>query len=272
MTQTKENKMGVMPVKALIINMSLPMMISMLVQALYNVVDSIFVAQLSENSLTAVSLAFPLQNLMIAVGSGTGVGINAILSRALGEKNFKRANKTASTALLLSLFNYLVFLVIALFGTRPFIYVMTKDPDVSSQGITYLMIVMTASIGVFYQITFERLLQATGRTIFSMITQLCGAIINLILDPILIFGLFGFPKLGIAGAAIATVAGQIIAAFIGLMMNIRNNPEITFDIPDIIHPDLRLIEHIYIIGIPSILMMSIGSVMCFLMNMILLTF
>ncbi len=272
MTNVKENKMGVMPVKELIINMSLPMMISMLVQALYNVVDSIFVAQLSESALTAVSLAFPLQNLMIAVGSGTGVGINAILSRSLGEKNFKRANKTASTALVLAFFSYLVFLLVAIFGTKPFIYSMTRDAEVSSQAITYLSIVMAASIGVFFQITFERLLQSTGRTVFSMITQLTGAVINLILDPILIFGLCGLPKLGIAGAALATVIGQCVAAVMGLVMNIRNNHEISFSVKDMTHPNFEIIGHIYLIGIPSILMMSIGSVMCFLMNMILLTF
>ena len=264
--------MGVMPIKPLIINMSLPIMVSMLVQALYNVVDSIFVAQLSESALTAVTVAFPLQNLMIAVGSGTGVGVNAILSRALGEKNFKRSDAAANTALFLALLNYLVFLLVAIFAVTPFINSQTSNAEIRSLGNIYLGIVMTFSMGVFFQITFERLLQATGRTMLSMITQLCGAIINIILDPIMIFGLFGCPKMGIAGAAIATVCGQITAAILGLIMNVRYNREIHFHIKEVFAFNFEIIGHIYLIGIPSILMMSIGSVMTYLMNLILMTF
>ncbi len=264
--------MGVMPIKPLIINMSLPIMVSMLVQALYNVVDSIFVAQLSESALTAVTVAFPLQNLMIAVGSGTGVGVNAILSRALGEKNFKRSDAAANTALFLALLNYLVFLQVAIFAVTPFINSQTSNAEIRSLGNIYLGIVMTFSMGVFFQITFERLLQATGRTMLSMITQLCGAIINIILDPIMIFGLFGCPKMGIAGAAIATVCGQIAAAILGLIMNVRYNREIHFHIKEVFAFNFEIIGHIYLIGIPSILMMSIGSVMTYLMNLILMTF
>ena len=272
MNEIRENKMGVMPIKPLIINMSLPIMVSMLVQALYNVVDSIFVAQLSESALTAVTVAFPLQNLMIAVGSGTGVGVNAILSRALGEKNFKRSDAAANTALFLALLNYLVFLIVAIFAVTPFINSQTSNAEIRSLGNIYLGIVMTFSMGVFFQITFERLLQATGRTMLSMITQLCGAIINIILDPIMIFGLFGCPKMGIAGAAIATVCGQITAAILGLIMNVRYNREIHFHIKEVFAFNFEIIGHIYLIGIPSILMMSIGSVMTYLMNLILMTF
>lgn len=272
MNEIRENKMGVMPIKPLIINMSLPIMVSMLVQALYNVVDSIFVAQLSESALTAVTVAFPLQNLMIAVGSGTGVGVNAILSRALGEKNFKRSDAAANTALFLALLNYLVFLLVAIFAVTPFINSQTSNAEIRSLGNIYLGIVMTFSMGVFFQITFERLLQATGRTMLSMITQLCGAIINIILDPIMIFGLFGCPKMGIAGAAIATVCGQIAAAILGLIINIRYNREINFHIKEVFAFNFEIIGHIYLIGIPSILMMSIGSVMTYLMNLILMTF
>jgi putative MATE family efflux protein len=272
MNEIRENKMGVMPIKPLIINMSLPIMVSMLVQALYNVVDSIFVAQLSESALTAVTVAFPLQNLMIAVGSGTGVGVNAILSRALGEKNFKRSDAAANTALFLALLNYLVFLLVAIFAVTPFINSQTSNVEIRSLGHIYLGIVMTFSMGVFFQITFERLLQATGRTMLSMITQLCGAIINIILDPIMIFGLFGCPKMGIAGAAIATVCGQIAAAILGLIMNVRYNREIHFHIKEVFAFNFEIIGHIYLIGIPSILMMSIGSVMTYLMNLILMTF
>jgi len=272
MNEIKENKMGTMPIKPLIVNMSLPIMVSMLVQALYNVVDSIFVAQLSESALTAVTVAFPLQNLMIAVGSGTGVGVNAILSRALGEKNYKRSDAAANTALFLALLNYVVFLFIAIFAVTPFINSQTSNPEIRSLGDIYLGIVMTFSMGIFFQITFERLLQATGRTMLSMITQLSGALINIILDPIMIFGLFGFPKMGIAGAAIATVCGQVIAAIFGLVLNIRYNREIHFHIKEVFAFNFEIIGHIYLIGIPSILMMSIGSVMTYLMNLILMTF
>jgi putative MATE family efflux protein len=209
---------------------------------------------------------------MIAVGSGTGVGVNAILSRALGEKNFKRSDAAANTALFLALLNYLVFLLVAIFAVTPFINSQTSNAEIRSLGHIYLGIVMTFSMGVFFQITFERLLQATGRTMLSMITQLCGAIINIILDPIMIFGLFGCPKMGIAGAAIATVCGQIAAAILGLIMNVRYNREIHFHIKEVFAFNFEIIGHIYLIGIPSILMMSIGSVMTYLMNLILMTF
>ena len=268
----KENKMGVMPVKKLIISMSLPMMISMLVQALYNVVDSIFVAQLSENALTAVTLAFPMQNLMIALGSGTGVGINALLSRSLGEKRFDRSDAAANTGLFLTFLNFAVFFLLGLFGAGAFIRTQTSQPDILSMGTTYLTIVNCCSLGLFFQMTFERLLQSTGLTIYSMISQATGAVINIIFDPIMIFGLFGFPRLGVAGAALATVLGQCVAALIGLTLNLKKNREIHFSFGRVLHPEMETIRRIYSVGVPSILMMSIGSVMTYLMNRILITF
>lgn len=270
--EQKENKMGIMPVKKLIITMSLPMMISMLVQALYNVVDSIFVAQLSEDALTAVTLAFPLQNLLIAVGSGTGVGINALLSRSLGEKRFDRSDAAANTGLFLAFASFLAFLLIGLFFSGPFIRTQTTDPDIASMGRTYLRIVSCLSIGVFYQMTFERLLQSTGLTLYSMFSQASGAIINIILDPIMIFGYFGMPALGVAGAAYATVIGQTCAAFIGLILNLKVNKEIHISFDRILHPKKATVTEIYAVGIPSILMMSIGSIMTYAMNRILIMF
>ena len=270
--QRKENKMGVMPVKKLIITMSLPMMISMLVQALYNVVDSIYVARLSESALTAVTLAFPLQNLMIALGSGTGVGINALLSRSLGQKKFDRSDAAANTGLLLTVFNAVVFLLVGLFAAEWFITTQTTEAEIITAGATYLRIVTCFSLGIFFQLTFERLLQSTGLTIYSMISQAAGAIINIILDPIMIFGLLGMPALGVAGAAYATVIGQICAALIGLFLNLKFNKEIDFSFEKMFHPQFEIIQRIYAVGIPSILMMSIGSVMTYLMNLILISF
>lgn len=272
MENRQENKMGVMPVKKLIITMSLPMMASMLVQALYNIVDSIFVARLSEEALTSVTLAFPLQNMMIAVASGTGVGVNALLSKALGEKKFERSDKAANMAILLSFCNYIIFLLISLLVAGPFIYSQTQDPVVAGEGITYLKIVTGLSMGLMCQVMFERLLQSTGRTVYSMISQMTGAIINIILDPIMIFGYFGMPALGVAGAAYATVIGQSAAALIGLTLNIRYNSDIRFSLKSVMSPDRRIIGHIYQVGVPSILMMSIGSLMTYLMNRILITF
>ena len=270
--QRKENKMGVMPVKKLIITMSLPMMISMLVQALYNVVDSIYVARLSESALTAVTLAFPLQNLMIALGSGTGVGINALLSRSLGQKKFDRSDAAANTGLLLTVFNAVVFLLVGLFAAEWFITTQTTEAEIITAGADYLRIVTCFSLGIFFQLTFERLLQSTGLTIYSMISQAAGAIINIILDPIMIFGLLGMPALGVAGAAYATVIGQICAALIGLFLNLKFNKEIDFSFEKMFHPQFEIIQRIYAVGIPSILMMSIGSVMTYLMNLILISF
>ncbi len=270
-TTPQENKMGTMPVPKLLFTMSLPMIISMLVQALYNVVDSIFVSQINENALTAVSLAFPIQNLMIAVASGTGVGVNALLSRSLGEKNYDRVNKTANNSVLLTIASYLVFALIGLFGSRAFFAAQTSDPQILEYGTQYMSIVCILSFGVFMQVNMERLLQSTGLTFYNMITQGTGAIINIIMDPILIFGYFGLPKMGVAGAAAATVFGQIVAMALGIYFNSRKNTEIHLSFRQM-RFDGKTVKDIYGVGIPSILMMSIGSVMTFGMNKILLMF
>ena len=216
MNKPAENKMGIMPIDKLLISVSLPMIISMIVQALYNIVDSVFVSKISENALTAVSLAFPMQILTIAVGAGTGVGINALLSRRLGEKKFDDVNKAATNGIFLIFLSYIVFALIGIFLTRSFFAVQTDNAEIIDYGTQYLRICLIMGFGIFGQMTFERLLQSTGKSIFSMITQGTGAIINLILDPIMIFGYFGFPKMGVAGAALATVTGQIIAMILGI--------------------------------------------------------
>ena len=268
-----ENKMGTMPVGKLLFNMSLPMMISMLVQALYNIVDSIFVAKLSENALTAVSLAFPLQTLLIAVGTGTGVGMNALISKSLGERDFKKANKIADNGMFLYALSYLVFLILGLTVVKPFYasQIGNADVEIMELGIDYLITVMMFSVGLFAQIYFERLLTSTGKTIFSMTSQLCGAITNIILDPILIFGLLGAPKMGVTGAALATVIGQCVAGIIACVCNHKFNHEISLNLKGFT-PDPQIIGHIYAIGIPSIIMQSIGSIMTYCMNRILITF
>ena len=272
MEKQRENKMGVMPVKRLIISMSLPMMVSMLVQALYNVVDSMFVARLSEDALTAVTLAFPMQNLLISFASGTGVGINALLSKSLGEKNYDRADEAASNGLFLAFLTYILFLLIGLFGAGPFIGTQISDRTVQEYGTIYLGICLCLSFGAIFQITFERLLQSTGRTFYSMVSQGTGAIINIIFDPIMIFGLFGFPKMGVAGAAAATVLGQCVAACIGCYFNLKKNEDIRFSFSRILQPSRDVIGKIYFVAVPSILMMSIGSIMTYAMNQILGTF
>lgn len=268
----KENKMGVMPVKQLVISMAVPMMISMLVQALYNVVDSIFVARLSEHALTAVTLAFPIQNLVIAIAAGTGVGVNAVLSRALGEKKQHDADCAAGAGLLLSFIHCILIMCVGFFFAHAFIASQTDNEEIIAFGTTYLSIVTIVSIGAFMQVMLERLLQSTGRTTLSMISQLTGAIINIIFDPIFIFGLLGFPKMGVAGAAWATVMGQCIAAVLALILNLKYNEEIHISFKTILHPVGRIIARIYQIGVPSILMMSIGSVMTYLLDMILMQF
>lgn len=271
MEQTKENKMGTMPVNKLLVTMSLPMVISMIVQALYNIVDSIFVSRLSEDALTAVSMAFPMQNLMISVAVGTGVGINAMLSRALGEKKFEAANKTAENGIFIEVFGYVLFLLIGIFVTKPFFLAQAGAGDIANMGIEYTRICLLMSFGIFMQIGFERILQSTGRTIFTMITQSTGAIINIILDPILIFGLFGMPKMGVAGAAIATVTGQICAAILAITFNLTKNPDVHICFKGF-KPQIIFVKNILSVGIPSIIMSSVGSAMTFGMNKILITF
>lgn len=270
-TEIKENKMGIMPIPKLLISMSMPMIISMLVQALYNIVDSMFVAQLNESALTAVSLAFPIQNLMIAVASGTGVGINALLSKSLGEGNRDEANRIASNGVLLALISSIVFAVLGIAGSHLFFAAQTDDTIIVEYGTQYLTIITAASMFLFLQITYERLLQSTGKTIFNMITQATGAIINIILDPILIFGKFGFPEMGVKGAAVATIIGQFVAVLLALFFHNKYNKEITVRMRGF-RPSKRVIKNIYKIGVPSIIMQSIGSVTTFSMNNILLMF
>ena len=269
----QENKMGTMSIGKLVFNMSLPMMVSMLVQALYNIVDSIFVAKLSENALTAVSLAFPLQTLLIAVGTGTGVGMNALLSKSLGEKNFKKANKTATNAAFIYALSYIVFLILGFTIVKPFYrsQVGSADAEIMTMGVDYLSTVIIFSFGIFTQVFFERLLTSTGRTIFSMTSQLSGALTNIILDPILIFGMFGFPKMGVTGAAVATVIGQCVAGIVAGTCNHKFNHEVKFEFKGF-RPDLKIIGTIYAVGIPSIIMQSIGSIMTYCMNRILIEF
>jgi len=266
-----ENKMGVMPVKKLLLSMSIPMMIAMIVQAMYNVVDSIFVAQISENALTAISLAFPIQNLMIAVGIGTGVGMNALLSKSLGEKNFKQVNKAADNGVFLGILGYLLFLLFGVLGSKLFFSTQTNDLEIIKYGTTYLSICCIFSFGIFGQLTFERLLQSTGKTFYTLITQGVGAVVNIVLDPILIFGYFGFPRMGIKGAAVATISGQIIAMLLAIYLNKQKNHEIKLSIRDF-RPDLKIIKKIYAVGLPSIVMVSIASIMVYGMNKILLSF
>ena len=267
----EENKMGVMPVNRLLLSMSLPMMISMLVQALYNIVDSIFVSRINENALTAVSLAFPIQALLIALSTGTGVGVNAVLSKALGEKNNEKASKAAVNGLFLAVVTYLIALAIGIFFVGTFYRSQTDDTEIVTYGIQYLSIVCIFSIGMLMQMMLEKLLQSTGKTFYSMITQSVGAIINIVMDPILIFGLFGMPKFGVAGAAVATIFGQCVGSGLALFFNLKYNKEISLSLKGF-KPDIPVIGKIYSVGIPSIIMQAIGSVMTYGMNRILISF
>lgn len=263
--------MGVMPVNKLLITMSLPIMLSMLIQALYNVVDSVFVSQISERAFTAVSLAFPIQNLMIAVAVGTGVGINALLSKSLGERDHDTANKAASNGVFLTVISFFLFMVFGTLLARTFFMSQTDIPEIIEQGTIYMQICCIGSFGIFLEITFERLLQSTGRTFYTMLTQGIGAIFNIIFDPLLIFGIGPFPEMGVAGAALATVLGQILAAVLAIWFNHRKNHEIKLEIKGF-RPSARIIGKIYNVGLPSIIMNSIGSVMIYGLNQILLAF
>lgn len=277
MENVKENKMGTMPVNKLLLSMAVPMMISMLVQAMYNIVDSVFVAQIDiagdpvKPAFTAISMVFPLQSFMISIGSGLGVGINAILSRYLGAKDEKGVNRAALNGIFLVFLGYLLFLLIGIFGVHTFMSFQTNDAKTIKYGTEYLQVVCIFGFGFFTQMTFERLLQATGKTVYSMITQMSGAIVNVILDPILIFGLFGMPRLEVRGAAIATVIGQCVAGSLAIIFNLKINKEIPFNIKKF-RPNPHTIFRILYIGIPSIIMSSIGSVMTLGMNKILMGF
>ncbi|SKC00943.1 putative efflux protein, MATE family [Lachnospiraceae bacterium] len=271
MEKTKENKMGTMPINKLILTMSVPMMISMLVQALYNIVDSIYVSQINEHALTAVSLIFPMQMLMIAFGTGLGVGFSSLLSRSLGEKNQEYVDKSAMNGLFLEICAAIIFFIIGMTLPEFFMRTQTDDAEIVEYGIQYMSIICRCSIFLFFQMSFERLLQSTGKTIFTMITQSLGAVINIILDPILIFGLYGFPKLGVSGAAVATIFGQSAAGILAIIFNLKINKEVHFHVKNF-KPDPHIIKEIFVVGIPSIIMQAIGSVMTYGMNQILISF
>lgn len=266
-----QNKMGTMPVNRLLVSMSLPMIISMLVQAMYNVIDSIFVARINEAALTAVSMAFPIQSLMIAVATGTCVGVNALLSRSLGEQNTEEARKAAVNGIFLAISGALVFALFGLFASRLYFASQTNDPQIIEYGKQYLEVCLIFSIGFYMEIVLERIIQSTGRTIYNMFSQGLGAITNIILDPIMIFGLCGCPAMGIRGAAVATVTGQFLAMFLSLFFNLKWNPEVNISMKGF-RPDGRIIRTIYAVGVPSIIMQSIASVMTYGMNQILIGF
>lgn len=272
---TRENKMGTMPIAKLLISMSLPMILSMLVQAFYNVVDSMYVSRLSEAALTAVSLCFPAQNLMIGVATGTAVGVNALLSRALGAGDRERANQVAENGVFLALVGYLLFLAFGLLGCRALLAAQTQVETIIGYGTDYLTVCCCLSFGLFGQIMFERLMQSTGRTKYTLYTQGTGAIINIILDPVFIFspdefaiGVFG---MGVKGAAVATVIGQIVAFILAVILNHAKNPDIRLNLRSF-RPNRPMIGKIYAIGIPSVIMVAIGSFMTFAINKILIAY
>lgn len=267
----EEQKMGVMPVNKLLLTMAAPMILSMIIGALYNVVDSIFVSNYSENALTAVSLAFPIQNIIVAVGTGLGVGINALLSRLLGEKRMEEVNRTAHNGLLLSFMTYIIILLFGIFGAKWFYEIQTGEKEICSMGVSYLSVICIFSFGQIFQLVFEKLLQSTGRTTYTMFTQLTGAVLNIVLDPILIFGYFGFPQLGTTGAAVATVFGQIVAMMLGLFLNLTRNKEIRFSCC-YLKLEKKYVEKICAVGIPAGITMFISSIMSFGINKILLSF
>lgn len=270
MQETKENKMGTMPVPKLLITMSLPMVISMFVQAMYNLIDSIFVAQINQDALTAVNMSFPMQSLMIAFQTGLGVGMNAVVSRLLGEKKPQEAGRAAVHGLILTLVNYIIFLTVGLTLMPLFFNAQSKSPAVVDYGIEYLTVICCFSFGLFFQICFERFLQATGKTVYSMIMQGVGAFINIFLDPVFIFGVetFGIPAMGVRGAAIATVTGQCISCAIGAFLHFKLNHDLKLEFKGF-KLDWAMVKKIYAVGIPSIVMSALMSVMTYCMNIIL---
>lgn len=264
----KENKMGTMPVGKLLVNMALPMIISMLVQALYNIVDSVYVSQVSESAVTALGLAFPVQNMQIGFAVGIGVGVNALLSQSLGRKDQETANWAAGQGIFLMMVATAIFMLFGFFGVRPYYEMQSNVVETVEGGIAYTQICCLLTVGVFVQVLCERLLQATGRAMQTMILQGTGAIINIILDPVFIHGWWGMPKMGIAGAAVATVIGQCVGAVLGIYMNVRHNPDIYMHLK-YVKPNWKIIQPILTVGIPSVIMNGIGSVMNFGMNQIL---
>ena len=270
-TSIKENKMGTAPVFGLILSMSIPAMFSMTIQALYNVVDSVFVGQLGNEALTALSLAYPLQMLLIAVAVGTGVGINSLVSRRLGEKNYKEANDAATHGLILAVFSWIVFLIIGVFFTKPFFSIFTDNELVYNYGVQYTTVVLTASLFAFIEINIEKTLQSTGNMIFPMFFQLTGAITNIVLDPILIFGIGPFPRMEVLGAAVATVTGQAFSMIFSIIVLFAKEHHVTVSFKGFKLNKLT-VKNIYAVGLPSIVMQSISSVLIFGMNAILVGF
>ena len=266
-----ENKMGIMPVNKLLLTMAAPMVLSMLIGALYNVVDSLFVSHYGENALSAVSLAFPIQNIIIATGTGIGVGINALLSRYLGEKKQKAVNQTAMHGIILGVGFYALILLFGIFCVKSFYTVQTKDAEIVSMGIDYLTVICVFGFGQMFQLIFEKILQSTGRTSYTMVMQIVGAVINIVLDPIFIFGYFGLPAMGTRGAAIATVTGQIVAMLLGVYFNLTKNKDVQLSFKSFEFEGYYL-KGICTVGIPTIIMQSMSSVRCFGINKLLLNF
>lgn len=261
--QKNENKLGTMSIPKLLFQVSFPIVISMFIQSMYNLVDSYYIGKINEEAFTAIAIAFPIQNIMIGIGVGTGVGMNSLISRYLGEKNFDRANKTAENGLTLALLYGLLLFIMSRFLPRPFVSAQTTNENIIKYGVDYLQIVMGLSIGVFTQIFLERTLQSTGRTVFTMLTQLIGAVLNIILDPIFIFGYFGLPAMGVKGAAVATVTGQIIGAICGSFFQHKFNPDITMKKLSF---NPKIIKGIYIVGIPSMITITIQSFTIYVLN------
>lgn len=269
----RENKMGVMPVGKLLANMAIPMILSMLVQALYNVVDSIYISRYSESAVTALGLAFPVQNVQIGFAIGIGVGVNSLLSKSLGEGNQQRADRAAGNGIFLALIATAIFILFGIFGTRPYYQMQGASPEIVESGIAYTSICCIFTLGIYFEVLFERMLQATGRTLHTMITQGVGALVNIAMDPVFIFGVdaLGIPAMGTAGAAIATVLGQWMAAALALIFNLTLNPDVHLSLKNIL-PKADAIRPILTVGVPSMIMNSVSSVMNFSMNQILLGF
>lgn len=261
--QNNENKLGTMSIPKLLFQVSFPIVISMFIQSMYNLVDSYYIGKINEEAFTAISIAFPIQNIMIGIAVGTGVGMNSLISRYLGEKNYDNANKTTENGLTLAILYGIILLILSRFLPRPFLSAQTTNETIVNYGVDYLEIVMGISIGVFTQIFLERTLQSTGRTFFTMLTQLTGAILNIILDPIFIFGYFGMPAMGVKGAAVATVTGQIVGAIFGSFLQHKFNPEITIKKPSF---DPKIIKSIYVVGVPSMITITIQSFTIYVLN------
>jgi len=261
--ENSENKLGTMSIPKLLFQVSFPIVVSMFIQSMYNLVDSYYIGKINEEAFTAISIAFPIQNIMIGIAVGTGVGMNSLISRYLGEKNYEKSNRTAETGLALAIIYGIILLILSRFLPRPFLSAQTTDENIIAYGIEYLEIVMGFSMGVFIQIFLERTLQSTGRSIFTMLTQLIGAVLNIILDPIFIFGYFGLPAMGVKGAAIATVMGQIIGALFGCFFEYKFNEEITIKKPVL---DLDIVKGIYVVGVPSMITITIQSFTIYVLN------